>query len=60
MMSAPTFALPAPDIAAWRAYKFRMVNQGAAAVGRRSIEYVGHRYPMIGQSQFSILRRVGT
>ena len=40
--------------------KFRMVNQGAAAVGRRSIEYVGHRYPVIGQSQFSILRRVGT
>lgn len=39
--------------------KFRPVNAGAGAVGRRSVAFVGHRFPVIGKSQFEILRRVG-
>lgn len=39
---------------------FRPVNVGAGAVGRRSVAFVGHRFPVIGKSQFEILRRVGT
>ena len=39
--------------------KFRMVNQGADHVGKRSLDFVAHRYPVINKSALAILRRVG-
>lgn len=39
--------------------KFRPVNQGADHVGKRSLDFVAHRYPVINKSALAILRRVG-
>lgn len=38
--------------------KFRPVNEGADAVGRRSMQFVANHYPYIGGSQLSALRRL--
>jgi len=40
--------------------KFRPVNAGAGAAGRRSVEFVQRSFAVIGRSQFDILRKIGT